>query len=59
MVWVEAGLVLADLSLLSARAAAGRYVMLPKWHSCVSHRKSSTAREVMGQCCRQGSVLVP
>ena len=57
MVWVKAGLVLAAPSLLSAYAAAGKYMILQKWHLYLSQRNSSSAGEVMGQRCRQGSVL--
>lgn len=58
MVWVKAGLVLAAASLLSAPAAAGKYMTLQKWHLYLSRRNSSAARQVMGQRCGQGSVLL-
>lgn len=35
VVWVKAGLVVAAPSLLSARAAAGKYMILQKWHLSV------------------------
>lgn len=49
VVWVKAGLVLAAPSLPSARAAAGKCMILQKQHLCLSWRNSFGMRQRCGQ----------